>query len=1021
MAFFQTSVLNKYLAAQDQNIVSEAYSRYSEYFKNRGIQQNIREAKEEQFQEGFLRELFVKILGYTLNPDENYDLTTELKNEKNSRKCDGAILKDGRALAVIELKGTDTTDLDKVNDQAFNYKNNQSGCIYVITSNFEKLRFFIHNAVEHIEFNLFDLSPDDFNLLYLCLSKDNLMDGVAERLKRDSLVAEKAITKKLYKDYSDFKSELWAEIKNETSIGDQLLLYKKTQKLLDRFLFILFSEDSGLLPPNTILSEVKRWSKLEELDAYKPLYEVFKQYFNYINEGKKSKSGSDEIFPYNGGLFKPDVTLDSLKISDDVLKRNVLKLTEYDFNSEVDVNILGHIFENSLNEIDVVKANISGKKLDTGISKRKKDGVFYTPKFITKYIVDNSLGRLCKNKKIDLDIKDHDYHKDIKGRRKDTLRALKEKLEQYRSWLLKLTICDPACGSGAFLNQALEFLIEEHKYVDELESKLFGSGFVFQHVSDHILENNLYGVDINEESIEIAKLSLWLRTAQKGRKLTSLTNNIKCGNTLISNRKVDPIHAFDWDKEFPVVMKAGGFDVIIGNPPYGILIDEDHETFYGDNFPNTSYKKNLYILFLERMTQLFSRGVVHFIIPKSLLFNTYFETIRSHLILNANINEIYAITEEVFEGADVGSSVLIQFELTENRDIENHVKLISVDKCLDFIEEKNQIKNELPQSYFLNIPNIEISIFSLEMKSVLAKLNLLSSIKDHYELKNGLNPGNIKHILISENKETDKHKPITWGREISKYHVSYGGDFINYDEGIRDKVSLADIKSKKGMKKQEKIDFALRSQDVFERKKIIVRKTGDSLIADIDESGLYFDTLVHGIYQSSEDYPLEALLPIINSPISTYFYRCLHDIKGKAFAKISLDNLGAFPIPDLGSETVSQLAGFTNLIRKYKSELESKKAQFIELIISEYGIEKVSTKLEQWYMLDWKDFSKEVKGVSKISLEQKSELLALFNKKKNECISFVDQLSISLNKVDQLILDIYGLTENEKKFVLSQM
>ena len=150
MALFQHSVLDKYLKGQDQQKIDSAYLKFKEYFHNPEIQQNIRESKEEQFQEGFLRELFVNILGYTINPNPDFNLTTELKNEKGAKKADGAILQDGKALGVIELKGTDTKDLDKINTQAFNYKNNQSACIYVITSNFEKLRFFIHNAVENI-------------------------------------------------------------------------------------------------------------------------------------------------------------------------------------------------------------------------------------------------------------------------------------------------------------------------------------------------------------------------------------------------------------------------------------------------------------------------------------------------------------------------------------------------------------------------------------------------------------------------------------------------------------------------------------------------------------------------------------------------------------------------------------------------------------------------------------------------------------------------------------------------------
>jgi type II restriction/modification system DNA methylase subunit YeeA len=149
-----------------------------------------------------------------------------------------------------------------------------------------------------------------------------------------------------------------------------------------------------------------------------------------------------------------------------------------------------------------------------------------------------------------------------------TKKELLDKLEQYREWLLNLTICDPACGSGAFLNQALEFLIEEHKYIDELQAKLLDEALVLSDIETSILENNLFGVDINEESVEIAKLSLWLRTAQKGRKLTSLNNHIKCGNSLIDDPDVAGDKAFNWEEEFPDVFANGGFDVVIGNPPY---------------------------------------------------------------------------------------------------------------------------------------------------------------------------------------------------------------------------------------------------------------------------------------------------------------------------------------------------------------------------------------------------------------------------------------------------------------------
>ena len=151
----------------------------------------------------------------------------------------------------------------------------------------------------------------------------------------------------------------------------------------------------------------------------------------------------------------------------------------YDFDTEVDVNILGHIFEHSLGEIEIVQAEIKGEQVENQKTKRKKDGIFYTPKYITKYIVENTVGTLCEEKRKELEIVDEEYAKGRKNRRKETIKELDEKLKKYQEWLLTLTILDPACGSGAFLNQALEFLIEEHRKIDELRAQLFGGGFIF--------------------------------------------------------------------------------------------------------------------------------------------------------------------------------------------------------------------------------------------------------------------------------------------------------------------------------------------------------------------------------------------------------------------------------------------------------------------------------------------------------------------------------------------------------------
>ena len=510
MALYQKSVLNKYLKQLETSKVDKAYKKYANHFLNPTIQENIRNSKEEEYQGIFLTDLFVNVLEYTLKPNANFNLVAEYKNQTNSRKADGAILFDNKATGVIELKGTNTKDLESIRKQAFDYKANQKECVYVITSNYEKLRFYINDATEFEEFNLFELTKEQFELLYLCLHKEHIENNIPLKIKEASLLEEEQITKKFYKDYSLFKRELYRDLvkrntkriksnlskistdTNEADLDEEtkaellkleknvkLNLFKKSQKLIDRFLFVFFAEDRGLLPPNSTLQILNKWKADVDFGDDRPLYDMFKQYFKFLDIGRQGTTNRAEIYAYNGGLFKEDVVLDQLEIDNDLLYNHTKTLAAYDFESQVDVNILGHIFENSLNEIESVNAEIEGGDFDKQKSKRKKDGVFYTPKYITKYIVENTIGKLCEEKKNELGFKEEEYFKGRKNRQQTTIIKLVEILDTYRDWLLQITICDPACGSGAFLNQALDFLIKEHNYIDELKAKILGGGFVF--------------------------------------------------------------------------------------------------------------------------------------------------------------------------------------------------------------------------------------------------------------------------------------------------------------------------------------------------------------------------------------------------------------------------------------------------------------------------------------------------------------------------------------------------------------
>jgi len=478
MGIFQKSVIKNHLKTLDSGQVEKAYQKFRENYNSAKIEE-IKNLKEEEYQSEFLREIFVDVLGYTLRPSENYNLALEFKNKGDSKKADGAILKDGKAIAVIELKSTKTKDLKSVTEQAFGYKHNQPDCKYVIISNFQKLQFYIDYANEYEEFDLFNLQRDEFELLYLLLNAESIFSDLPLKLKNETKFHEENISNKLYKDYSIFRDKLFENLIKNNPDQDKLTLFKKSQKLLDRFLFILFAEDSLLLPTNSITRIIETFNKLEELDAYKPIYDIFKQYFGYMNDGRKGKTYADDIPAYNGGLFYNDELLDKLIIDDDVLINDLLKLSTYDFNTEVDVNILGHIFEHSLSEIEEIAAEIEGTAADKTKSKRKKDGIFYTPKYITQYIVKNTIGALCKEKRkefeiVEIEIVDSYYKKKSNSSSSRGLIPLSgkgeelfNKLNEYKEWLLTLKIVDPACGSGAFLNQALNFLGTTGKFVDK--------------------------------------------------------------------------------------------------------------------------------------------------------------------------------------------------------------------------------------------------------------------------------------------------------------------------------------------------------------------------------------------------------------------------------------------------------------------------------------------------------------------------------------------------------------------------
>ena len=1028
MALFQNSVISKYLKTLDKYIVKSAYAKFSSHFHNPAIQENIRNSKEEQYQGEFLIDLFVNVLGYTKNPEPNFNLTTEFKNVKDSKKADGAIIINNVVKAVIELKGTNTTDLSKIEEQAFSYKNNQPECVFVVTSNFQKLRFYIDNAIEHIEFNLFDLTENEFEILYLCLAFDSIEKGIPKKIKEESLSREDVITKTLYNDYSLFKRTLHQNLVLLNPQFDTLTLFKKSQKLLDRFLFLFFAEDRHLLPPNSVKLILNDWRDLQERDVEIPLYDRFKKYFQYLNTGYKGKRY--DVFAYNGGLFKPDEILDAVKIDDGILFKHTSKLSEYDFVSEVDVNILGHIFENSLNELDEIKAQLEGREIDKAKTKRKKDGVFYTPKYITKYIVDNTLGKLCSDKKAELQIIDEDYFADKKRPKKIT-QALAEKLTIYRNWLLKLTICDPACGSGAFLNQALDFLIAEHRYIDELQAKLFGDAMVLSDIENSILENNLFGVDINEESVEIAKLSLWLRTARPNRTLNDLNNNIKCGNSLIDDPEVAGDKAFNWYIEFPQVFphyrkpkpiaatiepepgdrdfldevqeplfsyKSGskgfekhGFDVVISNPPYvsvKILSNKD-KIFFLNNYATAKGQFDLYVLFYEKGYRLLkSGGILSFISSNTFISNKDYFEFRKFILTNSNVIEILNLGETVFTEANLDVAILsfkkekikTSISIARNRQ-QFDAKDFILRNPENFINDGFEIK--------INIPECELSLIE--------KLNSNKvQLSEILELPRGIEFGsNSEKILNTPFEGSGK---ILFGKNIERYNIQFDNKYCFFENNIS----------------------VFKNYSIYSNEKILIQRIRNlSLKRRIiavydDEKFLCTNTLRIG-YLKCEGFDLKYILAIINSNAINFLF--LKQFLNKDIYAYQLQQI---PIPLISFDDQLPFIQKADLMLSLNKELQLLSQKFQRTIQRRFDIEELPAKLQNWYLLSFKDF---IAGLAKkkikLSLSLEAEWEEYFLEEAKKALGLKAAIEATDKEIDMMVYSLYGLTEEEINIIES--
>ncbi|MBG0768413.1 Eco57I restriction-modification methylase domain-containing protein [Methanococcus maripaludis] len=970
----------------------------------------IETIKEEALQGLFLGEIFGAVLNYTSRiGNTEWNLEYEQKTKVDSKKADGALgffeseLKDIHA--VIELKdGKTNLDLkqnrkdDKRTpiEQAFDYAaKSGKNCKWVIVSNFKEIRLYNYLNTRMEEYHLFDIAElkkeDKFKEFYYLLNFENLIsktgDSKTEKLCSETVTHQKDITKKFYTEYKHIRLNLFENLKAENPEKEEIFLLEKTQKLLDRFLFVYFAEDKGILPPN-IIHNVDDDAKKGGM--FRPSrWELFKKLFDCIDKGCKDIG----IFAYNGGLFKKDPELDNLNIPEDIFKE-LVKISDYDFDGDLNVNILGHIFEQSISDLEEIKASVNGEEFDKTKGKRKKDGVFYTPEYITKYIVEQAVGGWLEDRKNEIgielfyDITPEELKKDrmktgkgIELKKNSKSHKSLEAWKQYKEILKNIKILDPACGSGAFLIQALNYLVEEGNQVNKVISYLQGGTTALFNLKADILRNNLYGVDLNPESVEITKLSLWLNSVEKGEKLTALDNNIKCGNSLIDDIDVAGDKAFKWEEEFKEIIEKDGFDVVIGNPPYGAKLSTIEQNYFKKNY-------NLGItdtaaLFIFKSYKLLKNGYLGYIIPKSFIYASNYQNTRK------------IIWNEIMEIVDCGK-------------VWDEVKL----EQIIFLLRKNGNFN----IYLSKIRNKElIKSLGIISKDVSKNFGFFLSGVNNEELKIALK---IKEKSINLNNISENKR----GDTLQKY-LSDSGDFFVIGGAEIQREGIKNIKGK------IKSEYVIKETAKIKENSVLVQnivahienpKPHIKITACVPENSDYI--LLDTINQITLnlEYSNKIIWLLLNSYLlNWYVYRFIY---AKAIRTMHFDSVvtSRIPIPKISKKQQAHFIEKADLMLNLNKEFQKKKQAFFKILKISLNLNKISKKLDSFNEIEFNDFVKELKK-QKITIPKKDipEYSEIFEEYKKELNNIQSEINKTDSEIDKMVFDLYELTEEEIKLVLN--
>lgn len=877
---------------------------------------------EAQLRDDFLNP-FLRALGWDLENRVGLiqpHREVEIESRTDSGRADYLFRTDRRPRFVCEAKKP-AEDLAKHAQQAKGYAWT-IGVPLALLTDFEELNFYIVGSEPQEDEPLVGLwrtysfrdYPAKARELWDLLARDNVAGGVIDRtvqalpkkalrIGKGQWVARPDPTRNFDNTFlallDDARRSLASDLlrRNEREHWSEgTRLNEAVQCILDRLLFLRISEARGIDTGTKLESLLEAWQKRRKREpsslreeppahwggsglatARDTLWHSIVRHLRALDRRPPS-----HVPYFNGNLFKPHFS-EELVVGDDWLEWFLDKICKntsgYKFGY-VAVEILGTIYERFLGKI--VRPHGRGAVIEEKPEVRKAGGVYYTPRYIVDYIVEQTVGRLLTGKPPE-----------------ETLR---------------LRFLDPSCGSGSFLLRVFERVCEHWlqwltDHPDKrkkdwcwLEART-NTLHLTSRLKRRILRETVYGVDLDPQAVEVTQLSLYLKmlegetteTLEREQDLFGgneallppLQDNIKCGNSLIASdfsmmpEDLVRVRAFDWPVQFPAITKAGGFDAVIGNPPYRMLQPHNTEKpeldYLKANYVAAEFKIELFHLFLQRGVSLLSKGGFHsYIVPTTILNNVYAESLRRWIMDRCRIEHISVAQGRVFEDADVHTSVLVfRAEPEAKRRSQNEVRTTS-SLSAEFAAAPSGF-SRTKQVRFADLPGATWNILLNEENAPLfQKLNgECVSLETVAKINRGLITGD-REKYFSAKKLTAKHQPILAGADVHRYSTDPFSEFVLFE---RPKTS--------GGCWDAEVHLAAH--------KIVIRQIGvaptASLISEpIAVTGNIFT--VRAATLQEEKY----LLAIINSKLTAYFWRIMFADFKASFPQVTIFSLSQVPV-----------------------------------------------------------------------------------------------------------------------------